>query len=447
MPSRTSHKPHEAVVNTFIQTTGYPITLYEIEDERVQQIFSPESRQSYETHCKLIQESFGGRRECEADEARRARMVIEQNWQKPAVTICYAGVYNVAVPVVVNDKVVACFSFGEFLPTDAANIAQAIENHEEAVTILKLKKGQSQELRCALLEHMKRRTEAEIEELMDIAKGFAALLTTLYEREQALESHHESLVHEIHTTLQPILAEAELLKLRMEKVALGDLGQQGQLLVQDIQRRCQVIVNSTRHASSVAYTMGDFLPRYQFRKVNIAQLLRESCDLYDQLAKRRFINLELEIQETSIEIEVSQNHFFVALNNLIHNAIKYSYQGNEEKYRYVLVSGYPVIEGHQSFYRIKTQNYGIGILPSERVDIFKDGYQGELTVRESRTGTGKGLAFVKRTIEDHQGRIYVSSRPIDGNISPDRTPHITTFIIDIPYTQRFSPAGEALRLF
>ena len=48
---------------------------------------------------------------------------------------------------------------------------------------------------------------------------------------------------------------------------------------------------------------------------------------------------------------------------------------------------------------------GIGIKNDELEKglIFKDGYQGELTHGENRTGPGKGLTFVKRVIDRHKG--------------------------------------------
>ena len=84
------------------------------------------------------------------------------------------------------------------------------------------------------------------------------------------------------------------------------------------------------------------------------------------------------------------------------------------------------------------ENYGVGILPRE-VDeglIFLDGYQGELTQGEYRTGSGKGLYFTKRVIERHSGEVKVVSTPKgDEARGPEGQPHLTQLVVLLPFAQ------------
>ena len=89
------------------------------------------------------------------------------------------------------------------------------------------------------------------------------------------------------------------------------------------------------------------------------------------------------------------------------------------------------------FYRISVSNYGVGIEQYEIDDgsIFKDGYQGVLTQGENRTGSGKGLSFVKRVIDRHHGTIKADSAKMGSKHEFFGEPHLTTFTIRLPITQ------------
>jgi len=97
------------------------------------------------------------------------------------------------------------------------------------------------------------------------------------------------------------------------------------------------------------------------------------------------------------------------------------------------------VEGSQNdlYYQIKITNYGIGILSDEieKGLIFTDGYQGELTHGENRTGSGKGLTFVKRVIDRHHGKIHVESIPMGNHEDIYGQPYLNTFTIELPISQ------------
>ena len=79
----------------------------------------------------------------------------------------------------------------------------------------------------------------------------------------------------------------------------------------------------------------------------------------------------------------------------------------------------------------------VQISPDEINDelIFEDGYQGELTHHEQRTGSGKGLFFVKQVIDKHHGKIFVKSKIQSDSQEQEGQPHLNTFIIHLPYIQ------------
>lgn len=116
-------------------------------------------------------------------------------------------------------------------------------------------------------------------------------------------------------------------------------------------------------------------------------------------------HLELDKQEIELEINVEKNlptiyinkiRFARAISNISENAIT-SFAGK---------AGYIAIHvkrlGNSILFRI--HDNGPGIEPSHLKSIWEDGFS-------TRKSSGIGLSFVKRVIENHNGRITVSSTP------------------------------------
>jgi len=136
-------------------------------------------------------------------------------------------------------------------------------------------------------------------------------------------------------------------------------------------------------------------------------------------------------------IEISEPHIRQVLFNLIHNAVKYSYQSTSQSNRYVRIycKEYVQKKPYKEFYRVEISNYGVGITPEELLKelIFKDGYRGILSRDRSRIGSGFGLGRVKEIVEAHNGKMKIKSRLVGHDSKID--PYITTVIICIPFFQ------------
>jgi signal transduction histidine kinase len=132
-------------------------------------------------------------------------------------------------------------------------------------------------------------------------------------------------------------------------------------------------------------------------------------------------NREPDHPDAAPSVSISRVHLQHAINNLVHNAIKYSLPSDVER-QCVEIDGYP----RGAHYCIHISNSGIGILPNELTAIFEDGFQGKLARERYRTGSGKGLYFVKQVVDRHNGTIYAESTSLDG-------PRYTTrFVVSVP---------------
>jgi signal transduction histidine kinase len=162
----------------------------------------------------------------------------------------------------------------------------------------------------------------------------------------------------------------------------------------------------------------------------------ESKRIYEAEAKRKGIVLQIDLRPVDGKdayVELSRDHLQLAFNNLLHNAIKYSFRSAPGRERFVR------IRGHQDgqLYSLAIENYGVGILPEEISEglIFEDNYQGKLTDGEFRTGSGKGLFFVKQVIEKHEGTISAFCEQKSQVESPEGQPHLVRFIVKLPFQQ------------
>jgi|WetSurMetagenome_2_1015567.scaffolds.fasta_scaffold552807_2 signal transduction histidine kinase len=146
-------------------------------------------------------------------------------------------------------------------------------------------------------------------------------------------------------------------------------------------------------------------------------------------------------------IDMASNELGLAIKNLLHNAIKYSFKtAQQEEKRSIKI----IVSTHQNKeYIILIQNYGIGIEKNE-IDnglIFKPRYRGINAKKASSIGAGLGLSYAYNSIiKVHNGKINVMSEPIgDSTIMSAgySQPHLTTFTITIPFSQllKYSQGG------
>jgi len=233
----------------------------------------------------------------------------------------------------------------------------------------------------------------------------------------------KKIVHELQIRLQVVISLSENLALEVNTLESKDIGE-----------RANDILNSVLALSTVVGNLGQNSEYYSFRKEKIDSLLREAIQIFQTEAKERNIEFRIKLDE-SPQIEISHYHLQLAINNLIHNAIKYSFAGNTDRSRVVEITGH----NEQDHYVFSISNYGIGIKNEEIVKglIFQDGYQGELTRGEHRTGSGMGLTVAKRVIDRHKGKIEVESKPVgEKNELKIGQPYLNKISVSLPINQK-----------
>ena len=407
----------KALITLFSQVVKLPVHFYIARGEGLAEV-KPEGDIFEEPHCIEIKKLPGGAERCHKDQRCRANQARDERGED--LTLCWAGMYNQAVPVRFNEKVRGVLLFGEMQLDDPAYRKDALQRHQEAMQELGCDQASAAKQRQLLLQ-AKKLSIQELEFYKRMVPDVIRGITALYEDESRFHRNVEQVTHEIQIRLQAVLAHAENLLLEYKTLNQAEA-----------MAMAESVLNSAKALDTVVQDLGEYLEEYSFKPVPLRTLVEEAVSIYRIEAENKGIDFVVKLAGNT-NIEMSQHHMQLAINNLVTNAIKYSFRKQPGRPRYIKVSGKPADDG----YVLYIENYGVGILPEEIESgrIFNDGYQGKLTEGEYRTGTGKGLYFTKRVIDKHHGRITVTSRCMSNAANPLGEPHLTRFTVWLPYQQ------------
>ena len=115
------------------------------------------------------------------------------------------------------------------------------------------------------------------------------------------------------------------------------------------------------------------------------------------IASQKNIVLSLDAPIESAYIVFDSIYMELVMNNIISNAIKYSYRSSNVKI---------VVNAENNFIKTEIIDEGVGIKPEEIDNIFIPFNKGSLTPTEGEDSYGLGLFLVKKVIEEHKGKVW-----------------------------------------
>ncbi len=137
---------------------------------------------------------------------------------------------------------------------------------------------------------------------------------------------------------------------------------------------------------------------------------------YQMLARKKNIQMELDLDENISFLQFDRLRIEQVLNNYLSNAIKFTEPGGK-----VTVSSRLVKEKNEltdeeiMAVHVAVKDTGVGIPPEEQEKVFNKYEQTEAGKDASLKGTGLGLAISKEIISLHNGRVWVESEPGKGS--------------------------------
>ena len=129
--------------------------------------------------------------------------------------------------------------------------------------------------------------------------------------------------------------------------------------------------------------------------------------IQQQKIKHPTVHFKVDLDHPISPIKGDRNGLNSVIINLIENAIKYSEDPKEIKFR---------IEEDKDKIRIMVADQGIGIPEKEKEKVFDKFYRIGSEDRRKTKGTGLGLFIINKVIAGHQGKIEISNNRPQGTI-------------------------------
>jgi len=140
--------------------------------------------------------------------------------------------------------------------------------------------------------------------------------------------------------------------------------------------------------------------------VNLMDLIRNNVALNRVIAGRKQINVEYRSENSLPILQLDRKKIEQALNNLISNAIKYSFPKSK-------VEIHTKCENNNLI--ISVSDEGQGIPPTEMNKLFKPFSRISVQATSGESSTGLGLVIVRKIIEAHNGRVWAENRVKKGS--------------------------------
>ncbi len=240
--------------------------------------------------------------------------------------------------------------------------------------------------------------------------------------------------HELRTPLNAILGLSE----GLQEHIFGPLNERQQKTIATIERSGRHLLELINDILDLSKIEAGKL-ELDLSHIPIQNLCSTSLSFVKQQAFKRGIHLQLKIPDrlTKCLIEVDDRRFRQTLINLLSNAVKFTPDGGQVTLAVYLESSpsatsdnpQPLEMPDLCFSIIDT---GIGIAPDNINKLFQPFVQIDSSLNRQYTGTGLGLALVKRIIELHGGTVTVTSELNHGSCFTLRLPWMGTTAIAPP---------------
>lgn len=226
-------------------------------------------------------------------------------------------------------------------------------------------------------------------------------LSVAYERLQELNQMKSNFVsnvsHELRLPISNLMLYLELLqKGHSEKRAIYEAQ-----LMQNTER-LNILVDNLLNLSSLEAKM-DKTPMFP---VDMNEVINEAISISSSIILASSVQVHFEPFPDLPSVVGRHKELVQVITNLLDNAVRYSEQGQ------ILIE--TLWQNEDQTVTCSIKDNGIGILPEDMPKIFDRFYRGQESMRRQISGSGLGLSIVREIVEQHNGRIAVTSVPGEG---------------------------------
>ena len=175
----------------------------------------------------------------------------------------------------------------------------------------------------------------------------------------------------------------------------------------------QVITEEIRHTDTIVQNFLEFArpPKLKMQLVSPSAVVDQTLQLLEHRLKSYDVDVQVNRKQPLPEIEIDPEQLKEVFVNLIENACEAMEQGGS-----IVITEETIPRPSNPAALIRLSDTGPGISESIREKLFEPFF----TTKEE--GTGLGLSIALRIVEEHQGRLDVTSKEDQG----------TTFTITLP---------------
>lgn len=138
---------------------------------------------------------------------------------------------------------------------------------------------------------------------------------------------------------------------------------------------------------------------FHFHPVHIDQIIHKAMTEIESYAQKYDIKIQVDIK-TQAMVNVDKYRLLQAINNLLTNAVKYSFKGSIVQVNVVL---------QQNDIKIEVRNNGVGIAKDFHEFIFQKFSQSNSSSTRESGGTGLGLNITKQIVSRFNGKVGFTS--------------------------------------
>ena len=246
---------------------------------------------------------------------------------------------------------------------------------------------------------LRQNDQMAVEDLRLRASELAEAYQKLAEQELARREFLTNIAHELRS---PLMVASGYLQMLQKGLMSGNQLTAG---IETVARNVQQIVSLV---NDILFLQEMDLVLPEFQAVDMNEVARTVTEKFASKAKEHGVNLRLTLRASPNLPPVSGDSKSLerALMALVDNAIKFSPHGGEVKIN--------LTEDVEKVL-IAVEDHGIGITKENLPRIFDRFYHLEKSGDDLYSGLGLGLAITRQVIEQHQGRLDVTSTPGKGS--------------------------------
>lgn len=398
-------------------------------------IMTEVAKKNFTSYCKTIWSFEKGKQKCDTDHAKRAKSIDAER-----LSLCHAGLHNYGIPIRFEGKTVACLLCGQWRVVDS--IEKAEENHETMISALC--QQITEQRKDKLTDTLRKQYESvdvksgefpHLQKFRNLASLYGWMYSAHEEFIKSLDERNKTI-----DEFQSIIDEEKLLYhdiVQLEIQALMDVFASLQHTVREFPLSIESEVNDktgdmldildgAKHRLWFSKAAQFAWKKSQTTRIDLVEVMERCITELNASARRKSVVFQFN-QKPVGGIPLIGNYYqmYIALWNILHNAVKYSHRGFH-RLRGIEVCIWVTTEN--SKFRICVENFGVGILEHESKSIYLPGKRGEIAKRERPHGAGRGLYEALTMLSKNKCILSHVSK----EVSKGR--YLTKFSIDVPKT-------------